>query len=82
MIKVIERRTQKAEQSFDSLIIEIPQDFAVSHGLPENSLAALTVQNGKIVSEIIPYSENDENEVKKFLADFPDFDAEMKKLGD
>ncbi|MDQ3713234.1 MAG: hypothetical protein M3388_13580 [Acidobacteriota bacterium] len=82
MIKVIEKFRQETGQSFDSLIVEIPKDFAVSHGLPEKSFATLTVRNGKIVSEIISYSDEDEKEVEEFLAEFPEFDEEMKKVGD
>lgn len=82
MIKVLEKSKRNAEQDFDSLLVEIPKAFALSHGLPEKSFAALTVQNGKIISEIISYSDADEKEVEEFLADFPGFDAEMKKIGD
>jgi len=82
MIKVVEKFRQETGQSFDSLIVEIPKDFAVSHGLPEKSFATLTVRNGKIVSEIISYSDEDEKEVEEFLAGFPEFDEEMKKVGD
>ena len=82
MIKVVEKFRQETGQSFDSLIVEIPKDFAVSHGLPEKSFATLTVRNGKIVSEIISYSDEDEKEVEEFLAEFPEFDEEMKKVGD
>ena len=82
MIKVREKVKKGAKRNFDSLVIEIPRDFAVSHGLPEKSLAALTVQNGKFLSEVIPYSAEDENEVDEFLKDFPGFDEEMKSVGD
>ncbi len=82
MIKVIEKSRKETEQNFDSLIVEIPKDFALSHGLPEKSFATLTVRNGKIVSEIISYSDEDEKEVEKFLAEFPGFDEEMKRVGD
>ncbi len=82
MIKVIEKSIKNTKRDFDSLLVEIPKDFAVSHGLPEKSFAALTVQNGKMISEIISYSDADEKEVEEFLADFPGFDAGMKKVGD
>lgn len=82
MIKVIEKSRQETEQNFDSLIVEIPKDFAVLHGLPEKSFATLTVRNGKIISEIISYSDEDEKEVEEFLAEFPKFDEEMKRVGD
>lgn len=80
MIKIVEKG--KTEKDFDSLIVEIPKDFAISHGLPEKSFVALTVQDGKMNSEIISYSDEDEREVKMFLEDFPEFDSEMKKIGD
>ncbi len=82
MIKVIEKPRKNTRRDYDSLLVEIPKDFALSHGLPEKSFAALTVQNGKIISEVISYSDADEKEVEEFLADFPGFDAEMKKIGD
>ena len=82
MIKVIEKRKKESGQNFDSLIVEIPADFALSHGLPEKSFAALTVKDGKMISEIISYAEVDEAEVEAFLAEFPGFDKEMKKIGD
>ncbi len=82
MIKVIEKSRQETGQSFDSLVVEIPKDFAVSHGLPEKSFATLTVRNGKIISEVISYSDEDEKEVEEFLVEFPGFDEEMKKVGD
>jgi len=82
MIKIIEKSKKETGQSFDSLIIEIPKDFAISHNLPEKSFVTLTLQNGKINSEIISYSNEDEKEIEKFLADFPEFDEEMKRVGD
>ena len=82
MIKVIEKSRQETKQNFDSLIVEIPKDFAVFHGLPEKSFAVLTVRNGKIISEVISYSDEDEKKVEEFLAEFPEFDEEMKKVGD
>jgi hypothetical protein len=82
MIKVREKTKKGTKRRFDSLVVEIPTDFAVSHGLPKNSLATLTVDNGKIVSEVIPYSADDEREVDKFLKEFPGLDKEMKSVGD
>lgn len=80
MIKVRERRSKK--QGFDSLVIEIPADFAVAHGLPERAFASLTVEKGKLVSEVIPYTAADEAEVDGFIGAFPGFDEEMKRIGD
>lgn len=82
MIKVIEKPKEKTGRQFDSLIVEIPKDFALSHGLPEKSVAALTLRDGKMISEIISYTAADETEIEEFLSDFPQFDAEMKKIGD
>lgn len=82
MIKVLEKTKKGNKQNFDSLIVEIPKDFATAHGLPEKSFAALRVSDGKMTSEIISYTDADEKEVEDFLADFPEFDAEMKKVGD
>lgn len=82
MIKVFKRSKNQAGPDFDSLVVEIPPDFAVSHGLPERAFASLTVQNGKLVSDILPYTDQDQSEVKTFLAEFPDLDEEMKRVGD
>lgn len=80
MIKVRERKGKK--QIFDSLVIEIPEDFAVAHGLPEKAIASLTVEKGKLISEVIPYTAADEAEVDDFMDAFPGFDEEMKRVGD
>lgn len=78
MIKVREIKAN----AFDSLVVEIPTDFAVSQGLPEKSVAMLTVKNGKIESEVIPYSDSDIDEVDQFLEDFPGIDEKLRVLGD
>lgn len=82
MIRVLEKRKKKTDQNFDSLVVEIPTDFALSHGLSQKSFVTLTLQNGKMHSEIISYSDADEKEIDEFLSDFPEFDEEMKKVGD
>ena len=82
MIKIVEKSKKGRKQDFDSLVVEIPKDFALSHGLPEKSFVTLTLENGKMNSEIISYTDEDEREIEGFLAEFPDFDREMKKLGD
>jgi hypothetical protein len=81
MIKVTEK-SKSEEQNFDSLVVEIPKDFALSHGLPEKSFVTLTLRNGKMESEIISYTDEDEKEIEDFLAAFPEFDEELKKIGD
>lgn len=80
MAEVIEKK--KAKRLRDSCVVEIPRDFAISHGFPERSFVSLTLRNGKLVSEIIPYDEKDELEIEGFLSNFPKFDEEMKRIGD
>ncbi len=82
MIKVRERKKNGVGSSFDSLIVEIPKDFALSHGLPERSLASLTVEKGKLISEVIEYTADDEAEIEEFISEFAGIDAEMKQIGD
>lgn len=82
MIKVIQEVKKGTTQQFDSLVVEIPRDFAVSHGLPERSFATLTVQDGKITSDVIEYTDADEKEVDRFLEEFPDLSDEMRSGGD
>jgi hypothetical protein len=80
MIKV--REIKNKTNDFDSLVVEIPKDFAISQGLPERSIAMLTVKNGKIESEVIPYSDADIEEADQFLEEFPEIDEKLRKLGD
>ncbi len=80
MIKV--REVKNKINDFDSLVVEIPKDFAVSQGLPEKSIAMLTVKNGKIESEVVAYSDSDVNDVDAFLEQFPGIDEKLRELGD
>lgn len=80
MIKVTEIKNKTRD--FDSLVVEIPKDFAISQGLPEKSVAMLTVKNGKLESEVIPYSDADVEEVDQFLEEFPEIDTKLRDLGD
>ena len=80
MIKV--REIKKGTSQFDSLVVEIPKDFAVSQGLPEKSIAMLTVKDGKLESEVIPYSDADIEEVDQFIEQFPELDTKLRDLGD
>lgn len=80
MTEVIEKTRVKRLR--DSCVVEIPRDFAIAHGFPERSFVSLTLQNGKLISEIIPYDEKDELEIEEFLSNFPKFDKEMKRIGD
>ncbi|MEQ1604919.1 MAG: hypothetical protein ABL999_08620 [Pyrinomonadaceae bacterium] len=82
MIKVLEKSNKATRKDFDSLLIEIPTDFARSHGLPEQAIAALTVKDGKLSSEIIEYSDTDKSEVEGFLEQFPDLNEEMISSGE
>lgn len=82
MIKVIEKSKKETGRNFDSLVVEIPKDFAVSHDLSEKSFGALTVRDGKMNSEIISYSDADEKEIEEFLNDFPESNEEMNRVGD
>lgn len=80
MIKVRERKDKTT--AFDSLVVEIPRDFAISQGLPEKSIAMLTVKEGRLESEVVPYSEKDIEEVDQFLEEFPEMDTKLRDLGD
>jgi hypothetical protein len=81
MLETSEEKKKSAKR-FNSCVIEVPKEFALANGLPEKSLVSLTFRNGKLESEIIVYSDRSEKEVEEFLADFPGFDEEMRKLGD
>jgi hypothetical protein len=80
MAKVIEKKRVKRLK--DSCVVEIPRDFAIAHGFPEKSFVSLTLRNGKLISEIVPYDGNDELEIEEFLSNFPKFNEEMKRIGD
>lgn len=80
MIKV--REVKNKVNDFDSLVVEIPKDFAVSHGLPEKSIAMLTVKDGRLESEVIPYDDADVDQVDQFLEEFPGIDEKLRNLGD
>jgi hypothetical protein len=79
MIKTSEKKTSK---NFDSCIVEVPKEFALANGFPEKCFVSLTLRNGKLVSEIIEYSDRDEREVDEFIEDFPTLNEELKKVGD
>lgn len=74
---------KKGVAKFDSLVVEIPADFAVEHGLPARSLAALSFgKDGSVRSEVIAYDTNDEQFLEEFLSEFPNIDEEMTRIGD
>lgn len=80
MIKVTEIKNKTHD--FDSLVVEIRKDFAVSQGLPEKSIAMMTVKDGKLESEVIPYSASVVEEVDQFLEEFREIDTKLREVGD
>jgi hypothetical protein len=79
MLETLEKRTSK---NFDSCVVEVPKEFALANGFPEKCFVSLTLRNGKLESEIIEYSDQDEHEVEEFIKDFPTLNEELKQLGD
>jgi hypothetical protein len=79
MLETLEKRTSK---NFDSCVVEVPKEFALANGFPEKCFVSLTLRNGKLESEIIEYSDRDEQEVEEFIKDFPTFNEELKRVGD
>ena len=79
MLETLDKKTSK---NFDSCIVEVPKEFALANGLPEKCFVSLTLRNGKLESEIIEYSDRDEQEVEEFIKDFPTLGEELKQVGD
>ena len=79
MLETLEKSVSK---NFDSCIVEVPREFALANGFPEKCFVSLTMRNGKLVSEIIEYNNQDEKEVEEFIANFPTLSEELKKIGD
>jgi len=79
MLETLEKRTSK---NFDSCVVEVPKEFALANGFPEKCFVSLTLRNGKLESEIIEYSDQDEHEVEEFIKDFPTLNEELKRIGD
>lgn len=79
---MLETSDKKSTGNFDSCIVEVPREFALSHGFPERCFVSLTLRNGKLESEIFEYSKSDEKDVDEFLNDYPDLNEEFKKVGD
>ncbi len=79
---MLETLEKKPTKSFDSCIVEVPKEFALANGFPEKCFVSLTLRNGKLESEIIEYNDQDEKEVEEFINDFPNFDEELRKIGD
>lgn len=82
MNEVLEKKAAKIEKDFRSCVFELPRDFAVSNGLPENSFAILTLNNGKVETEVFSPSDVDAAEIDEFIKEFEDFNEEMKRIGD
>ncbi|MGI8639202.1 MAG: hypothetical protein ACR2MG_04540 [Pyrinomonadaceae bacterium] len=82
MNEILENQPIKTAKEFDSCVFELPQDFAVANGLPENSFAILTLKDSKVEAKVFSPTAEDENEVEEFLEEFGDFNEEMKRLGD
>ncbi|MEZ5427160.1 MAG: hypothetical protein R2747_12895 [Pyrinomonadaceae bacterium] len=75
-------KKSKGEGKFDSCVFELPKGFAAANGLPSNSFAVLTLRNGRLEAEVFSPDQGDEKEVEEFLAEFGDFNEELKRLGD
>ncbi len=78
---MIETSENKSTGKFDSCIIEVPREFALANGFPERCFVSLTLRNGKLESEIIEYSNQDEKDVEEFLNDYLHLIEELKKVG-
>jgi hypothetical protein len=76
------KKKKKLARAFDSCVIEMPRQFAIANGLPPRSFVSLTLQNGRLKSEIVEHNDTDEKEVEEFLTAFPDFNEEMQRVGD
>lgn len=79
MLETLEKKTTK---SFDSCVVEVPKEFALANGFPEKCFVSLTLRNGKLESEIIEYTDQDEKEVAEFIDAFPGLNEELKQVGD
>ena len=79
---MLENLEKKITKSFDSCVVEVPKEFALANGFPEKCFVSLTLRNGKLESEIIEYSDRDEQEIEEFIKDFPTLNEELKQVGD
>ncbi len=78
MLETLEKKTTK---SFDSCIVEVPKEFALAKpSFPEKCFVSLTLRNGKLESEIVEYSDQDEREVEEFINDFPTLNEVFQAL--
>ena len=79
---MLETLEKKISKNYDSCIVEVPKEFALANGFPEKCFVSLTLRNGKLDSEIVEYSDQDEREVEEFINDFPSLNEELKRIGD
>ena len=73
MLETIEKNIT---QNFDSYIVEVPREFALANGFPEKCFVSMTMRDGKLISEIVEYNNQDETEVEEFIANFPALNEE------
>ena len=74
--------TQIAKPKWDSWAVKIPQEIIEAQGLAEDSLAVLTVSNGKIEGEISSLSPQLKEISKRILEKNREVYEELKRLGD
>lgn len=80
---MIKTPDKKHSKNFDSCILEVPKEFALANGFPEKCFVSLTIKNGQLNSEIIEFSDDDdESEVEEFINNFPNLNEELKRIGD
>ena len=79
---MLETSEKKSTKSFDSCVVEVPREFALANGFPEKCFVSLTLRNGKLESEIVEYSDQDEKDIEEFLNDYPNLNEELKQIGD
>ena len=79
MLETLDKKTTK---SFDSCVVEVPKEFALANGFSEKCFVSLTLRNGKLESEIIEYTEQDEKEGADVINAFPGLNGELKQVGD
>lgn len=79
MLETIEKKTS---ENYDSCIVEVPKEFALANGFPAKCFVSLTIKNGKLNSEIIEFTDQDEKEVDEFISEFPNLHEELKQIAD
>ena len=79
MLETLEKKTSG---HFDSCVVGVPREFALANGFPEKCFVSLTLRDGKLESEIVEYSSQDEKDVEEFLNEYPDLNEELKQIGD